>query len=195
MSLLTDDILEHVLFGAGAVVDDGHDLSNVLVCHQAVRVANIYDGRIGKEFTGQLPHLFGPSSREEKRLARCRDFGHDLSDLRLKPHVKHAVRLIKNHVRNLGEINHATLEEVVEPAGSCNYDSAATAKITQLWSLWRSTVDARRSALDALPKFHGLFLNLGGKLAGGRQNKDRGPVPGILATPVEDMHESGHKKP
>ena len=192
--LLADDILQQKVFCTRAVVDNVHNLSHVLVRHQAVGVANINNGWPVEELAGQPPNFLRPGSGEEERLASRGNASHDFADLRLEAHVKHAVRFVKDHVRNLGEVDLPSLKEIVEPSGRGDYDGAAISKITQLRPLGGATVHASRSHLNALSKLVCLLLDLGCQLAGRGKHEDGWPVPGVLSPTVQNVHKPRHQE-
>ena len=194
VALLADDVLQHVVLGAGAVVDDVHDLRHVFVGNKAVGIADVDNGRRFEKLTRQAPHFFRPRSCEEECLARGGDARHDLANLRLEAHIKHAICLIKNHVRHLVQINLAALKEVVEPAGCGHHYRAAIANVAKLIALGRTTIHAGRRHADASSEFLALLLDLSRQLASWGENKDSGSVPRVLATAVHDVHEAGHKE-
>ena len=85
-------------------------------------------------------HLLGPGGAPHERLAVWPNEVHYLSDLRLKPHVQHAVSLIQHQVGAPPEVGLARLQEVNQSTRSGNHyltpcdeeertrDSATTAR-------------------------------------------------------------------
>ena len=71
--------------------------------------------------------LLGPGGRPHERLAVGTNLTNDLADLGLETHVKHAVGLVKNEVRDATEIGLAGLEHVNQTARSGNADLDTTA--------------------------------------------------------------------
>mmetsp|Transcript_17039 Transcript_17039/g.41232 ORF Transcript_17039/g.41232 Transcript_17039/m.41232 type:complete len:233 (-) Transcript_17039:537-1235(-) len=120
-ALLADDVLQQPLLLAGPLVHDLDDLRHVLVRHEVVCVADVDDRGVVQELAGQTPHLLGPRGREEERLALARNAADNLADLGLKAHVKHAISLVEHQVRDLVQVDLASLQEVIEAPGGRNH--------------------------------------------------------------------------
>ena len=108
---------------AGGVVADG-DLDGVL--HEGGR--EVADRR----WPGGGEH--------DGLLAGCGGGGDDLADLLLETLVQHAVGLVEDHVLDLGEVDGAFLDVVVETSGSGDHDVCAV-ELDALGILGHTAVD------------------------------------------------------
>ena len=78
--------------------------------------------RVARVHLGDAPDGAVERGREEHRLAVLRQPAHDAVDLRLEPHVEHAVGLVEHEDAHAVEPHHLALGEVVEPPGRGDQD-------------------------------------------------------------------------
>jgi hypothetical protein len=83
----------------------------------------------------QPPHpathldLLGPGGAPQQGLPVGADLAHDLADLGLEAHVKHAVCLIQHQVGDAAQVGGAGLEEVDEAPRGGNHNLHAAAQV------------------------------------------------------------------
>ena len=110
-----------------------------------------------EKFPGQRLHFLWPGSGPHHHLSVGPDLLKDLPDLGLETHVQHPVGLVQAEVGGPPQIHLPSLEEVNEPAGSCNANLHAILNVPQLRTLGGATKDA--GVLDAT-RFAELVSNL-----------------------------------
>ena len=125
----------------------------------------------------QALDLFGERGAEHQRLSlllRHVRAGDDLSDLRLEPHVQHAVGLIEDEELDHRQRDAASLEEVDQAAGSGHEDVAPPLDLPQLIADVLAAVHHHRLEPGAVHKLARLVVDLSGQLARGSQHQRRG---------------------
>ena len=94
---------------------------------------------------------------------------HNLADLRLKPHVEHAVGLVQHQVGHPPQVGDARLEHVDQPPGRRDHNLHPAAEVARLRALGRAAVHARGLDAGAGAKLDALLLDLDCQLARGSQ--------------------------
>mmetsp|Transcript_72011 Transcript_72011/g.142774 ORF Transcript_72011/g.142774 Transcript_72011/m.142774 type:complete len:365 (+) Transcript_72011:713-1807(+) len=143
-----------------------HHLPYVGVGRQrVVRIAHAHLDWLAEELGGQLAHSGGPRGGEHERLALPRQLGNDLADLRLEPHVEHAVSLIHDEVVHTREDDLTKLNEVVKPPWCGNYHLWVTPQFAELRAAGSSAIHHDRADAARAAELDALIADLDGKLA------------------------------
>mmetsp|Transcript_71930 Transcript_71930/g.142703 ORF Transcript_71930/g.142703 Transcript_71930/m.142703 type:complete len:261 (-) Transcript_71930:392-1174(-) len=122
---------------------DNHLLLNVRVCLQFVGITNPDLHRILKEVLRHPTYLFWPRGGEHHCLPPGWHIGDNLSNLGLKAHVQHAISLIQHKEFDIAKADHATLDEVVEPAGCACQELWSATQVCKLRTLWCTAISQR----------------------------------------------------
>jgi hypothetical protein len=161
-----------LLLAGGKQVDERVDLVRLLDGDEAVidlldRLAvarDLVPGRVvgigGRETAGGAVER----GREEHRLALAREAAHDAVDLRLEPHVEHAVRLVEHQDADRVELDRAPVREVLEAPGRRDQDVGA-ARPLRLRTDLRAAVHGRDAQPARLRHVAELIGDLDGQLA------------------------------
>ena len=126
----------------------------------------------------KLANFLGPCSGPHAGLTVRANLSDDLADLRLETHVKHAVGLVENQVGNTAKVGLSSLQHVDETSRGGNAHLNTARKVTDLGTLWNTSVDAGVSDARGLSELADLLLNLDSKLTSGRENEDDGAIAG-----------------
>jgi hypothetical protein len=65
----------------------------------------------------------------------------DFTDLGFKTHIKHTVSLIQNEVGDAAKVRLLRFQHINEATRRCDHNLDTTLEITDLRSLWRTTID------------------------------------------------------
>eukprot|EP00982_Pelagococcus_subviridis_P009474 30925-Pelagococcus_subviridis.AAC.8 len=120
-------------------------------------------------------NLRGHRRRKEQRLMRRREVLHHLSNLRLEPHVQHAIRLVQDHERNAPEVRVTLMQVVDEATGRRDAHLDALTEVRSLVRHVRASDDDGRLEPLAAPGEHlRLLLDLLRELSGrGHDDRER----------------------
>mmetsp|Transcript_27761 Transcript_27761/g.69767 ORF Transcript_27761/g.69767 Transcript_27761/m.69767 type:complete len:213 (-) Transcript_27761:11-649(-) len=129
----------------------------------------IHSDRVFEELACNVLDPKRQSSGEEQRLALLRNAGQDLLHVLAKSDGKHLVRLVKNDVRDLAEVEVAAIDEVDDAPRRAHHDICAALQLEGLVADRHTTVEAAACKLGR--NAGKLFLHLLGQLTGGRQHE------------------------
>jgi hypothetical protein len=172
------------------VRDNFNNLGNTMVGREIHR-ANVDLDEIGEEVSSQGANLLGPSSGPHESLTVRADLTDDLSDLGLETHVKHAISLVEDQVSYSAKVGLAGLEHVDKTTRSGDAHLNTAIEITNLRTLWHSSVDASVSDARRLAKLGDLLLNLHSKLSSWGENKNNRAVSRSKERLGVDMDDRG----
>lgn len=92
-------------------------------------------------YVGELLDILGPRSTEHERLTIGPDLGNNLSDLGLETHVKHAVSLVQDEIRDAAKISLLSFQHVDKAAWSGNDNFDAPGQVANLRAFWSTAIN------------------------------------------------------
>mmetsp|Transcript_31462 Transcript_31462/g.56437 ORF Transcript_31462/g.56437 Transcript_31462/m.56437 type:complete len:238 (+) Transcript_31462:545-1258(+) len=173
-SRIPDQSLQMVLLLIRALAYDNL-LLDVCVGLQGIRISDSNLNRVMEELRGQSTNLLWPRRCEHHRLTPCRHASNDLPDLRLESHVKHAVGLVHAKESNIAEVNHPSLQEVVQAAWGAREQMRPSPEICQLRALGSSSVGQCRGDASWCRILLAVGVDLHGQFSSRGHDKHKGP--------------------
>ena len=129
--------------------------------------------------------------REEQRLARVGGLVEELAHLGQEAHVGHAVGLVDHDRLHRGQVDFATLDEVLEPSGAGHEDVGAAPHRLQLRAEAGAAVHRGHAQLARAAQPRELTAHLRGQLARGHEHEADGPVRVSPAEPGDHRDAEG----
>ena len=139
----------------------------------------------------ELAGLAVERGREEHRLPVLRQTTDDPVDLGLEPHVEHPVGLVEDEGPDSGQVDEASLCEVLQPPGSCDEDLRALGTV-RLRPEGQPAVRGRDREALGLSEPLELCGHLGRELSGRDEHERRGAgIAGHRA--LDDRQREGER--
>ena len=143
-TLLRLDEDQHAVLGTPVLPQDAYEV--VVLVKVAANFDLLRDIQIGRQVkgansnlvvraqvvVGESLHFLWPGSAPHEDLAIGSNLGHDLSNLRFKPHVQHAVRFVHDKVRHTSKVRVALFEMIDQASRRGNDDFATVLKVAYL---------------------------------------------------------------
>lgn len=117
-------------------------------------------------------NLSRPGSREEQSLSIWSDLGDDFPDLGLETHIQHSVGLVHDEVGDSLEVGLAALEHVDQSTWGSDTDLDTSLEVSNLSTLWRTTVDGSVPDSRGFTELCALGLDLDSQLSGWCEDED-----------------------
>jgi len=146
-------------------------LGNVVVGRQ-LHGSNVDLNEVVLEVGSESLNLSRPGSREEQSLSIWSDLGDDLPDLGLETHIQHSVGLVHDEVGDSLEVGLAALEHVDQSTWGSDTDLDTSLEVSNLSTLWRTTVDSSVPDSRGFTELGALGLDLDGQLSGWGEDED-----------------------
>mmetsp|Transcript_33891 Transcript_33891/g.61588 ORF Transcript_33891/g.61588 Transcript_33891/m.61588 type:complete len:228 (-) Transcript_33891:376-1059(-) len=149
---------------------------------------------VGEEVPGQTLHLLGPGGTPHQRLPVWPDLRHNLADLGLETHVKHAVCLIHHQISHAPQVGLAALKMVNQPTRGCNHNLHTALQIVNLRPLWHATVQARVLDATATTKLVAFDFDLDSELSRWSQDKHNWAITRLQVRLSIDVNHGRQKE-
>ena len=170
--------------GAAAQHEVDQDLEAIIGLDLPEQVVDVAD-RVGLGFdlmthrvvlvlTSNLLDLAVKRGGEEQRLTIRLSLIEDATDDGQEAHVGHAVGLVDHDDADIAEVDVATLDQILEPAGAGDEDVNATTKRVDLRAVASAAVDGSDLTATGFGERLHLAADLIGKLAGWRKDEGGG---------------------
>ncbi|GBE61470.1 ATP-dependent RNA helicase, putative [Babesia ovata] len=124
----------------------------------------------------QRLYFLGPSGRPHESLSVGPDLAHNLPDLWLETHIKHAICLVEDEVSDASQVGDPRLKEIDESSGARQQDFYTTPELVRLLPLWYTTVCDRALDTRTCPELRALLSDLLHQFPGGSKDKYDRPV-------------------
>lgn len=96
----------------------------------------------GKTYISEFLNVLRPGGAEHQGLTVRTDLANNFTDLRLKTHIKHAICLVHDEIRNATQVGLASLKHINETTGSGNDDFNSALQIANLRTFGGTTIDS-----------------------------------------------------
>ncbi|EPY42848.1 ATP-dependent RNA helicase [Angomonas deanei] len=188
VTLLLGKHEDAIVRAGGEEVEEGVALVHVLhptnvlgdVFCRGAHTAHLEEVVVVQKLSSQLLDFLGEGGGVQQRLAFA-GAGHvavasldDLTDLGLKPHVQHAVRLIEHKETDIAEAHVAPTLKIDQATGGGDQKTTTTAELLRLVPRVRPTVNDDAADAGAIGELAGLLINLNRELSGRGKHQRRG---------------------